>query len=810
MNIEQPNKRGAALIIVLAFVVLLTGLVVAYFSRTVTDRQVAQGSFNQTKTDQLAMSATDLIMTDFKQEIANGSTAATVGGITIYTPTLNAYMVPMRSGTPDPTLIPTPTPIPNLVRRSVRTDLIPAPGISSRASALNSTTDISTNGRSVSAARWNRHYLIPKINTANDATDPVLSFSSPDWVFVTNTGPAVLTAPTTSVIGRYAYAVYDEGGLLDVNVGGFPQASSIMQYGRKGSLAFADLTTSPSGKSTANISLSGPQVDNLVGWRNYATAKVSGAFPNLTLDSTAAATYFTFILSSTTGFLNTALTAPWNGRTDQRFLNRQQLINFQSSTGFTANSLQYITHFSREAAANTPQWSPATPTLTNPNFQQLIVTKAGWDRADGSPALKDEPLVKKRFMLQRLNWLTYKGRSASRTIPTTEPPVSDPDYDMWLLVNRYGLSPTFLKPTPDTSFDDIVNYFGLVWDAANERWNYIGHPKNPKSNSPLVGSLADLSTLADVREPDFFELLRAGILDSSLGSSLLSDPALPVVHQQSKMLQILTIGADLIAQARTDSYPIRIAFSNGGTTMEAIGIPRLPCINSLAACPVAGTSTTAGGVNWFLVPNLWNPFRDTWDLTEANVGPSLTPGYLRPPVRITISGPAGAYFGAATSTQSGSVAPTSVTPFSTTTLAAFNSSLVLTTGATTGSAFGRDGLREASRLSTSDFTSPPASYTTTTSPPSAAAVWNQIARPPRPDGTLPGTTNFVVFRLSIPGSGISTTFNGQNPVLMLRPGFQMTMDYQSPNGTWYPVTRSCKEIMQPAPGLAQVLLQIRT
>src|SRR5882757_4829680 len=78
VKIKQPNNSGAALIIVLAFVVLLTGLVVAYFSRTVTDRQVAQGSFNQTRTDQLAMSATDLIMTDLKQEIANGSTAATV------------------------------------------------------------------------------------------------------------------------------------------------------------------------------------------------------------------------------------------------------------------------------------------------------------------------------------------------------------------------------------------------------------------------------------------------------------------------------------------------------------------------------------------------------------------------------------------------------------------------------------------------------------------------------------------------------------------------------------------------------------
>ena len=41
-------SKGAALMIVLAFVVLLTGLMLAYFSRTTTDRQLAQSSYNDT------------------------------------------------------------------------------------------------------------------------------------------------------------------------------------------------------------------------------------------------------------------------------------------------------------------------------------------------------------------------------------------------------------------------------------------------------------------------------------------------------------------------------------------------------------------------------------------------------------------------------------------------------------------------------------------------------------------------------------------------------------------------------------------
>src|ERR1700747_3421301 len=69
-----PRKQGPALIIVLAMVVLLTGLAVAYLSRTTSDRQVAHASFHQSRVDVLAQSAMDLVIGDLQQEIANGST----------------------------------------------------------------------------------------------------------------------------------------------------------------------------------------------------------------------------------------------------------------------------------------------------------------------------------------------------------------------------------------------------------------------------------------------------------------------------------------------------------------------------------------------------------------------------------------------------------------------------------------------------------------------------------------------------------------------------------------------------------------
>src|SRR5437773_5293045 len=129
-------SEGAALLIVLAFVVLLTGVSVAYLSRTTSDRQVAHGSFNQSKADQLSASAMDNIIGDLRQEILRGSAtpAPSFGSgnnvYYVYTPTSTANMVPRRSGNL--------AAAPNLVRRSVSPDNILPPGLPSFASGVNS------------------------------------------------------------------------------------------------------------------------------------------------------------------------------------------------------------------------------------------------------------------------------------------------------------------------------------------------------------------------------------------------------------------------------------------------------------------------------------------------------------------------------------------------------------------------------------------------------------------------------------------------------------------------------------------------
>ena len=157
----------------------------------------------------LARSALDITVSDFKQEIPQPipnrsphqySASALSGGI--------------------------PNDNPNLIRYSSRD------AAASRASTVSSTAP-SANGRSIGLARWNSHYLIPPASATGTDSTPVVNFTPPDWVLVTRNGPVAFSAwqnnlkdPTSTntnyVVGRYAFAVYDEGGLIDVNIGGFP------------------------------------------------------------------------------------------------------------------------------------------------------------------------------------------------------------------------------------------------------------------------------------------------------------------------------------------------------------------------------------------------------------------------------------------------------------------------------------------------------------------------------------------------------------------------------------------------------------
>jgi hypothetical protein len=368
---------GAALIIVLAFILIFTGLALAYFSRTVTDRQLAQSSSNDTSAGVLARSALDIVVSDVKQELLSP----------LSQPITPTNIGPRNSGAD--------ASIPNLIRRSIRddqaggTNAIPPPGVPSLASAVSSGPVNSSSPRrgEVTAARWNSHYLIP--SGAN--------FTAPDWVLATRNGPAAFSGwqdslkdatstNTNYVIGRYAFAVYDEGGLLDMNLAGYPNWGSVgagppsqvtptpwpTNVGRKGILTFADLT--------ALVPLSQTQVDNVVGWRNFATTQQTGTFANSNFSSgnqrirqNAFGSYLSDFgfppFTDPADFPFTSVVSDGSTnippRTDQALMTRQELLKLWSSLNLDTSVLRYLGTFSRERNQPARDWDRLGGRLTD-------------------------------------------------------------------------------------------------------------------------------------------------------------------------------------------------------------------------------------------------------------------------------------------------------------------------------------------------------------------------------------------------------------------------------------------------------------
>src|ERR1700761_4321614 len=123
-NAPFPGKRsrtanGAALVIVLFFVVLLSIVAIAFLSRSLTAIKVSAGSAGETKSRILANSAGDTIIGDLKQEIIAGSNPNSGNpAFPVYTPVTNLSMIPFMNGVPTAGSSATNS-IPNLVSRSV-------------------------------------------------------------------------------------------------------------------------------------------------------------------------------------------------------------------------------------------------------------------------------------------------------------------------------------------------------------------------------------------------------------------------------------------------------------------------------------------------------------------------------------------------------------------------------------------------------------------------------------------------------------------------------------------------------------------
>ncbi len=595
-SLFRRGASGSAIVIVLAFIVMITFVVMAFFIRVTMNQQVVRTNAGGKQAALLASSAADLIVGDLKNEMALSSNASVTGNFTWLIPTGPSSMMPTRT---IPSSLAADSNFNNLVKQSGSPSvgqLIPRGTVP--------TTSPSQDGRLVTGLRWSA----PSLTGNATGTVPFTDAQVPNWILLTRAGvPAMQSSwvPTFSkasssnsnyVIGRFAFNVYDEGGLLDVNVAGFPQ-SVISTAGLKGSQGLVDLGLIP-GVTDAETFVKT--------WRNFATGQTSADYlaylgvGNGTVGvggSNATASGVVFNSGPKSGFLKSGNSTASN---DSRVLSRQDLIGLANSGSFgiTPTALPFLTSFSRGLNAPTFTPNPSRPKVIDPQMATInkddefnpgllsspcMVTQV-FTRPDGSQSVIGTPLLKHRFPLSRLALLTPMATAPS---PQTDPsPITNP----------------------------IGYYFGLSRASASDPWVYY---HNKSSITDRILKMSEIQ--AEGREPDFFELLQAGISIGSLGKGWR-------YYDQNCYYQILQIGANLINQASTDSWPRRISFNNGA--VEITGVTNLPYISRIITKfdrdkptapanpgnkygpPDAGAGPNVGPVGLWFQAEVWNPHQN--------------------------------------------------------------------------------------------------------------------------------------------------------------------------------------------------------
>ncbi len=377
--------------------VLVLTVVLAFFSRATLNRQIASSSVATTKVQLISQTAEAFVLDDFEREIAAGSVTDTNATLAVQirrpitltnvgigvTNTWAPSMVPQRVGDMG---------ITNIVKvsRGGLPFFTNGQGYTgsgaTRASGIPTTT-ASVNGRFLTKDRWN----MPKLMADSETN----AFVAPDWIYIDRQGStptgfsAAMASPESAnanyVIGRYAYVVYDVGGLIDINVVGnkLPDSSN----SRRGRMNQVSLTNG---------------IPGIADFANFLTWRSSASSTNT--DSTAGGG----------GLFDPKRTFIDVPTGEQAFVNRQDLLAYVASTNtISTNSLPFLTTFSRDL--NAPSYEPNSarpklpaspdPDLMNP---ALLAVRFAADttlhRPEGDITVKaGTSVMPRRFPLSKLN-----------------------------------------------------------------------------------------------------------------------------------------------------------------------------------------------------------------------------------------------------------------------------------------------------------------------------------------------------------------------------------------------------------------------
>lgn len=538
------SRNGSALVVILLFLVLMAGIILAFFSLAITERTISSSSAANAEADLLANSVVNMIANDFLREIKAGSEedtfsspgAGPVGAV--YQPLLTTNgpvplapsMVPQRvvgvgaSGDAPK----------NLIKESLRTRKFfsskagyrPStdfPEGAVRAAAV-STTERSLKGPAVAIERWQKPQLITETEWA--------SFVAPDWIYLdrrgmnpTAFGESDLKTMASRggnnerhVIGRYAYAIYDMGGLIDINVVG--NTLSADENHRRGRLHQVSL-------KDAQGSLSIPNFSDLVAWRSAGEPVIP---------------------ESAGGLFDPKRSFIPIKPGSQTFVSRQDLLQYTVSGNslIPVAALPFLTTFSR--ALNAPHFAP------DPNRPALPV--------DVPPQAELNPV---------LTSIRFPG--ATTLDRGDEPPITVPAGTP-VMVRRFPLSKLglFEEANPDPAA--LEYYFGLKRTGSAE-YEYT---------KVVNGGIANLGEVAALkREPNFFEVLQAVMLTGSLGKHGGDTYTFDDARDERRDLQILQIGANIIDQWDSNDIPTTLHFPSGnsGEWLDLYGVENLPYINNM-------------------------------------------------------------------------------------------------------------------------------------------------------------------------------------------------------------------------------------
>jgi hypothetical protein len=583
----RPASRGIALISTLAIVAIVTVLLVSFVSVVDQDRGATQNYGQAMRADEIARGGLDTLVGLLRQEAVdpafNDYFNISGSQTNLFSSTNPVFMLPQKW---DESRFPT------IVSYS-GTNIYTSGQAVTVSNAPAYTLSNSINGRSISLARWNKPVL----------TTDSAGFPTPSWILVTRNGVAL--PPLTMVgnnsignanyvIGRYAYVIYDTSGLIDINVAGNPLDATATNL-PKGLMPWVDLMQLTNGYTRADVT-------NMLNWRNATNQGGSATSTNYT-------TYITNTWA-TNGFMTVA-------QGDSTFLGRQDLINYlNSQTNGLTNALPFLTTFSREV--NGPTWGPTTNAPGLANFPPRAALPPLPSVPPNVNSL-DTNYFTDRTNNQIPNPLIYKtlvqGSWTRQYYPNLTAQAGEP-----LVKYRFPLHRLTLLETSPFNVPQIQALFGL--DQAKDFKEPYRHWAYPTSSSTYKHTTAVILTLDQVallgREPDFFELLKAGILAGSLGAMGRGDGMTTQIYRDTDNTgklyidpdwmpdgQIIQIGANIIDQSDADDYPTTITF-NG---IDYHGVENLPYIQQMfSAAYFIGQNISIGHpANIYTYFRLWNP-----------------------------------------------------------------------------------------------------------------------------------------------------------------------------------------------------------